>query len=745
MQASKLISSAGGELKPSPVQQQLQQREDPSRQQQTNTSTCRPNPESIVVDDDVVVVTQVLVRNKIPPSPEMLAKLACRCWIIDLPGVLPQDLQVSVDSRDYVRVFGTRSIGRKKSFKKRFALNNNSNSNSNNNSKMAVVPHMVSAYLCSGVLVVVAPTILAASMAAATMLATVLVEDPHKYSYCWETATIKPLLMIEAEKQDAPQDDNANVQTHLSIVDGNTKGKQKTLTSTGSRGSVNSSTDVLILDETSHAATDTDTVTPVADEVTSTVKNDSKLGEKAVSNTANEISCPEEGSNPTTLAFDSNSSSPKKEAPKPVIAAPFGPVPIIPSSSAFQPYVAHKIVLIQTPNNSPAAAAATVATAATDTDTISTNNVNLSNIVPVVKPSSGYQETSFESIDVDTSFAAQIRERLPDSNKISNECYDDDGGLSDIPEESDETHETISSFPSYNDSNNEKKDDDADKSTRWTDDSLRDEPSVNLGQYPTIGEEKQDKEDDLLLQTSMQNQHRFYYYNGKGESHDNSNHAAGEEDNNNDPAVEVSTTVTSNFFGRPVTWVHVDDTWHDEDTSQISTWSQVRNPTANASTSENSASTSTTNNKGTTTNTNTNTNNTINQVSSSQAASLKRSIAQKTLDQLSMPFMPAEDELLQNHGQQQHDRIGHRQGHDGKELEPHSSWQSAPFRPSQENILESSTTLQSTTTAALARRRLNQRQHQHEKNLSLIRRAPKQMDRAPTKGITKRVTWVDEI
>jgi hypothetical protein len=101
----------------------------------------------------------VRIRKATPPDPELLSKIGCRCLVIDLPGVVHENMSVSY-IRGFVRVEGKRTVGRVKSFRKKFPLNHDQ-----------VVTRMLSAFLCQGVLVIVAPTKVAASMAAAAMLA----------------------------------------------------------------------------------------------------------------------------------------------------------------------------------------------------------------------------------------------------------------------------------------------------------------------------------------------------------------------------------------------------------------------------------------------------------------------------------------------------------------------------------------------------------------------------------------------
>lgn len=102
---------------------------------------------------------EVRVRQAAPPDPELLSKIGCRCLVIDLPGVLHENLKVDY-VRGFVRVEGRRSVGRIKSFRKKYPLNHEQ-----------VVTKMLSAFLCQGVLVIVAPTKVAASMAVAAMIA----------------------------------------------------------------------------------------------------------------------------------------------------------------------------------------------------------------------------------------------------------------------------------------------------------------------------------------------------------------------------------------------------------------------------------------------------------------------------------------------------------------------------------------------------------------------------------------------
>ena len=70
----------------------------------------------------------------------------------------------------FVRVMGHRTVGRNKSFRKKFPLNQDQ-----------VVTRMVTAYWYAGVLLLVVPTKLAANMAVAAILVTELLQHPEKY------------------------------------------------------------------------------------------------------------------------------------------------------------------------------------------------------------------------------------------------------------------------------------------------------------------------------------------------------------------------------------------------------------------------------------------------------------------------------------------------------------------------------------------------------------------------------------
>jgi len=106
------------------------------------TSTTSTTTSSNASRNNTTHTTPVRIRDAVPPNPELLSQVGCRCLVIDLPGVKLQDLQVSYQ-KGFVRVQGQRTIGRVKQFRKKFSVNHDQ-----------IVPNMLSAFLSSGVLVV---------------------------------------------------------------------------------------------------------------------------------------------------------------------------------------------------------------------------------------------------------------------------------------------------------------------------------------------------------------------------------------------------------------------------------------------------------------------------------------------------------------------------------------------------------------------------------------------------------------
>lgn len=126
---------------------------------------------------------EIHIQKAAPPDPEILSKIGCRCLVIDLPGVLYENMTVNYVP-GFVRVEGKRTVGRIKSFRKKYPLNHDQ-----------VVTRMISAFLCQGVLVIAAPTKVAASMAAAAIVATQLIARGYSISKP-PTSKKKTLLLM---------------------------------------------------------------------------------------------------------------------------------------------------------------------------------------------------------------------------------------------------------------------------------------------------------------------------------------------------------------------------------------------------------------------------------------------------------------------------------------------------------------------------------------------------------------------
>ncbi|CAB9497531.1 expressed unknown protein [Seminavis robusta] len=127
----------------------------------------------------------VRIREMAPPDPELLSQIGCRCLVIDLPGVLVENLTVKYRS-GFVRVEGQRTVGRIKDFRKKFPLNHEQ-----------VVTRMLSAFLSQGVLVIVTPTKVAASMAAAAMVASQIKAKGYEFPPSPKPSKPQPLLLTQ--------------------------------------------------------------------------------------------------------------------------------------------------------------------------------------------------------------------------------------------------------------------------------------------------------------------------------------------------------------------------------------------------------------------------------------------------------------------------------------------------------------------------------------------------------------------
>jgi HSP20 family molecular chaperone IbpA len=124
----------------------------------------------------------VRIRASAPPDPELLSKIGCCCIVIDLPGVLMDDLSISY-RQGLIRLEGERTIGRVKSFRKKISLNHDQ-----------VVTRLLTAFLWQGVLLIVAPTKLATAMAAATIVAAQIASKGYPFPSKYKTK--QPLLML---------------------------------------------------------------------------------------------------------------------------------------------------------------------------------------------------------------------------------------------------------------------------------------------------------------------------------------------------------------------------------------------------------------------------------------------------------------------------------------------------------------------------------------------------------------------